>query len=294
MGRVSGKVALVTGAARGQGRAHATTLAREGAQIVAIDICDQIPSVAIPMSTPEDLERTAALVEQQDQRCLAIEADTRDSARMRDVIDRTISEFGRIDIVAANHGIAHLTGWEDVTDAEWRDSLDTNVVGVWNSVRPAIPHMIEQGGGSIIMTASIAGFRAFHQMPVYTAAKHAVVGLMRSLSADLGRHWIRVNVIAPGMTDTPMNDNDVVWGVFSGGKPGATADDARFTCDNMNLLPVPWAPPEALANGLLFLASDESKHVTGMVLPVDSGMGNQPPGIPIGATERLAELESAE
>jgi NAD(P)-dependent dehydrogenase (short-subunit alcohol dehydrogenase family) len=243
------------------------------------------------MSTQADLDETVRQVEAQDQRCLGIKADARDAEAMQNVIDRTIEEFGRIDIVAANHGIAHMPGWEDTSEQEWRDSFETNLLGAWNAVRPAIPHMIKQGGGSIILTSSVAGFRAVYRGTAYTAVKHGVIGLMRSLSVELGQYWIRVNAVCPGQTFTPMNDNPVVWGVFSG-KENATAEDARWPSETLNLLPVPWAQPEAISNAVLYLASDEAKHVTGVMLPVDSGMSLQPAGIPLIATTRLAELEN--
>jgi SDR family mycofactocin-dependent oxidoreductase len=293
MGRVEEKVALITGGARGQGRSHAVTLAREGASIVISDICEQIPSVPVPMSTPDDLQETVRLVEEQDQRCIAIQADARSAEQMQRVVDRTIEEFGRIDIVAANHGICHLSGWEDTTEQEWRDSFETNVLGIWNAVRPAIPHMIQQGGGSIIMTSSVAGFRPLYAATAYTAGKHAVIGLMRSLAAELGRHWIRVNAVCPGNTFTPMNDNPVVWGLMAGGKQNATEADGRCPMESMNVLPTPWAQPDAISEAVLYLASDAAKHVTGVMLPVDSGMGLQPPGLPLKAATRLAELEDA-
>jgi (+)-trans-carveol dehydrogenase len=219
------------------------TLAREGAQIVITDICAQIPSVEVPMSTQADLDETVRQVEAQDQGCLGIKADARDAEAMQKVIDRTIEEFGRIDIVAANHGIAHMPGWEDTSEQIWRDAFETNLLGAWNAVRPAIPHMIKQGGGSIILTSSVAGFRALYRGTAYTAVKHGVIGLMRSLAVELGQHWIRVNAVCPGQTFTPMNDNPVVWGVFAGGKENATAEDARWPSETLNLLPVPWAQP---------------------------------------------------
>jgi len=289
--RVDGKVALVTGAARGQGRSHAIVLAREGAQVIAVDICQQIPSVRYPMSVPADLEETKRLVEQQGQRCLAIEADVRSAHQMEKAIADGIDEFGKIDILVINHGIAHMASWADTTEELWRDAIDTMLSGVWYSVRPAIPHMIENGGGSIIMISSTAGLKPVATATAYIAAKHGVLGLMRSLSAQLGEHWIRVNAVLPGNVLSPMVDNDYVLGHFAGGRPSAEIADAEFPAQTMNILPIPWVQPQDISNAVLFLASEEARYVTGIAMPVDAGMLNQPPGIPLIATEKIADLE---
>jgi (+)-trans-carveol dehydrogenase len=153
--------------------------------------------------------------------------------------------------------------------------------------------MIEQGGGSIIMTSSVAGIRPMRGLYSYSAAKHGVIGLMHALAADLGQHWIRVNAVCPGNTFTTMLDNPGIWEAFAGGKKGATKEDGRFAAESFHLLPVPWAMPDAISNAVLFLASDEAKHITGITVPVDSGMSHQPPGTPLTVSTRLAELENA-
>jgi len=293
MGRVEGKVALVTGAARGMGRAHAAAFAREGATVIATDICEQIPSVAIPMATPADLEETVRLVEVQNQECMAVEADARDADQMQEVVDSALQRFGKIDIVVANHGIVHTSNWETLTNEEWRDQLDTNLVGVWNVIRPVIPGMIESGGGSIIITASVQGLIPLHGLTAYVAAKHGVIGLMRGLSADLGQHWIRVNAVCPAAVDTPINDNEVLIGLVSGGKENATYEDTFFPFQAMNLLPSALMPAEAVSDAVLFLACQESKYITGVALPVDAGHFNQPRGVPLIASQKIAELEHA-
>jgi (+)-trans-carveol dehydrogenase len=171
--------------------------------------------------------------------------------------------------------------------------LDTNLLGVWNTVRPVIPTMIEQRSGSIILTASIAGLTSLHNQTTYGAAKHGVIGLMRGLSADLGQHWIRVNAVCPGVVDTPMNNNDWAVELVTGGREGAQWSDTFFAFESMNLLPAPVMPPEAISNAVLFLASDESMWITGVALPVDMGLFNQPRGVPLIAWRRIAELEHA-
>jgi (+)-trans-carveol dehydrogenase len=290
MGRVEGKVALVTGGARAQGRAHAVTLAREGASVVAIDICDQIPGVEFKMATQADLDETVRLIEEQDRRCVGIKADVRSPEQMQDVIDRTIEEFGRVDVVVANHGIAHFVGWEQTTADVLRDSLETNLIGVFNAVRPAIPHMIEQGGGSIIITSSTQGIAPNYSLTAYIAAKHGAIGLMRALSAELAEYWIRVNAVLPGFTRSGMTDNPTVWKLMNP-SAGQSWEDLQFPGQSMHLLPTPWQEPQEMANAVLFLASDEAKHITGVPLPVDMGQLNQPPGVPPIASRRIAELE---
>jgi (+)-trans-carveol dehydrogenase len=290
MGRLSGKVALITGAARGQGRAHAVTLAREGARICAVDICEQIESVAIPMATEEDLAETEHLVEQLDQPCLAIKADTRDPAQMQQAVERTVAELGGLDTLVINHGVCHVSGWDEVTDEEFVDALTTNVIGVWNAAKAGIPQLIEEGGGSIVITSSPMGVAPMYGLLAYVAAKHGSIGLMRNLSAELAPHSIRVNAVLPTTTDTPMINNPVIYGAYSGGDPNATRADISFAAEAMNLLPIDVIAPEEISNAVLFLVSDESRYVTGLALPVDAGLLNQPCGVPPIASEKLAEL----
>lgn len=290
MKRLAGKIALITGAARGQGRAHAVRLAAEGATIIATDLCEQMDNVGYPLSTEDDLRETERLVEEQDQRCVAIKADARDFAQMENVVARTIDEFGRIDVLAVNHGILIAEPWDQWTEKDWTTVIDTNLTGVWNSTRPVLPHMVEQGSGSIIFTASVSGLLGQVGMLPYNAAKHGVVGLMRSLAATMGPHNIRVNTVCPGNVGSPMLLNDMVATMFAGGAPGATIDDIKFPAQAMNLLPVPWVEPVDVSNAVLFLASDEARYITGTNLTVDAGFFNTPRGVPAIAAERIAEL----
>jgi SDR family mycofactocin-dependent oxidoreductase len=291
-GDVEGKVVLVTGAARGQGRAHAVAFAREGADVVALDICAQIPSVTYPMATPQDLDETARLVEALDRRCVAIQADVRDPDQMRAAVRRGIAELGRIDIVSVVHGILIMGDPAATTPEGWQDTHDVNVTGVFNAIQPVVPHMIEQGGGAIVITASDAGILSYHQQTAYMSSKHAAVGLMRSLAADLGQHWIRVNAICPGAVRTPMIDNDAMISLVTGGA-SADFDDVVFPLRAMALLPEAYMPPEAVAEAAVFLGSDRAKYITGVALPVDLGTHNLPPGVPLPGWTRIAELEQA-
>lgn len=290
VGRLAGKVALITGAARGQGRSHAVRLAEEGATIVATDLCEQLDNVGYPLATPEDLKDTVRLVEKHDQRCLAIKADARDRQQMDDVVTRAIAEFGKIDILAVNHGILIAEPWDQWSDRDWNDVIDTNLNGVWNATRPVLPHMVEQGSGSIIFTASVSGLLAQVGMLPYNASKHGVVGLMRSLAATMGPHNIRVNTVCPGNVGSPMLLNDMIASMFAGGDPDATIDDIRFPAQAMNLLPIPWVEPVDVSHAVLFLASDEARYITGTNLTVDAGFFNTPRGVPAIAAERLAQM----
>lgn len=271
MGRFDGKVALITGAARGQGRSHAIALAREGAQIIACDINKQISTVPYPMATPADLEETIKLVEEHDQRILAREADVRDPGAMRAVIEEGLSEFGQIDIISANAGIADTVSAVDMTQAAWDDQIGTNLSGVWYSIQPALPSMIERGaGGSIIITSSLYGVSAPPaNLAHYTAAKHGVVGLMRALANELAPHNIRVNTINPTYVHTDMVENDAFYKAFNPDAP--TRENFLKTLDELNALPFSWMDPSDITEALLYLASDGARYVTGHTLMVDGG-----------------------
>lgn len=280
MQRLDGKVAVITGGARGQGRAQAIRMAEEGADIVVCDIAEQISSVPYDLSSDEDLTQTVVEVEKTGRRCVAVKADARRAGDMERVMQTAIDEFGKINILAVTHGIGTACGW-DCTEEQFDDVIQVNLKGVWQACKAAIPHLIEQGeGGSIVLTSSVAGVRSFYGMVPYVAAKHGVVGLMRILSAELAPHWIRVNAVCPGVVDTPMVMNDSILSLFAGKETGGTREEAAFASESLALLPTPWVETRDLANAVLWLASDESRYVTGITLPVDLGMSNQPSGIP--------------
>ncbi|MGH8998897.1 MAG: mycofactocin-coupled SDR family oxidoreductase [Acidimicrobiia bacterium] len=268
MGRLDGKVALVTGAARGQGRAHALRLAEEGADIIAVDLCDQIATVGYPMATPDDLAETAKLVENLDRRILTRQADVRDSAALSAAVSEGVSELGHLDVVVANAGIASVGLTWELSDEAWQDMLDVNLTGVWRTCKATIPTLIEQGtGGSIILTSSVAGLCGFGMLSHYTAAKHGVVGLMRSLVNEVSPHRIRVNSVHPGSVDTDMVHNDMMHSLFGADSREEFAEIFKA----FNTLPVEWVEPVDIANAALFLASDEARYVTGLTLYVDAG-----------------------
>jgi len=270
-GRVEGKVAFVTGAARGQGRSHAVRLAQEGADIVAIDIAAQIDTVPYPMATPEDLAETVRQVEALDRRIVATQADVRDFDALKAALDDGVAQLGRLDIVASNAGIAGYAPVDQITDQEWQDMIDVQLTGMWHACKAAIPHLRAAGGGSIVITSSDAGLFGFPNLAHYNSAKHGVVGLMRTLALELAPDSIRVNSIHPTMVDTPMVNNEPTYKLFRPDVEHPTQDDLRPVAQAMNALPIPWVEAVDISNAVLFLASDEARYVTGVTLPVDAG-----------------------
>ncbi|OLT15412.1 3-ketoacyl-ACP reductase [Pseudonocardia sp. CNS-139] len=264
-GRLEGKVALVSGAARGQGRSHALRLAQEGADIIAFDVVRQLSTVKYPMATSEDLKETVRQVEELDRRIVAREADVRDLAAVQAVVDEGVRELGgRLDVVAANAGIAGFADntWS-ITEDEWDEMLAVNLTGVWKTVRAAVPAMIAAGnGGAIVLTSSTAGIKGMTQIAHYVAAKHGVVGLMRTLANELAPHSIRVNTVHPTGVNTPMVVNDYV---------ASQLGNPEFSVNMQNALPVEMVEPVDISNAIVWLASDEARYVTGVTLPVDAG-----------------------
>jgi len=270
--RVQGKVALITGAARGQGRAHALRLAQEGADIIAVDVCETVATTPYDGATEADLAETVKQVEDLDRRILTRKSDTRDLAGLEAAVADGLSEFGRLDIVCANAGIASFAPAWELTEDVWQDVIDINLTGVWKTVRATVPTMLEQGsGGSIILTSSIAGLIAFPNLAYYTAAKHGVTGLMRTLAVELAPHRIRVNSVHPTTVDTDMVNNEPVYSLFLGGMQGATRADAEVGMKALNAIPIPWVDPVDISNAVLWLASDEARYVTGTTQVIDAG-----------------------
>jgi len=272
MGRVEGKVAFITGAARGQGRAHAVRLAQEGADIIAIDVEDQVETSFVPTASAADMAETVKLVEDLDRRILARTADVRDLAAMQAVVDEGVAEFGGLDIVCANAGIASLGAVWELPEHQWQEMIDINLTGVWKTAKVAIPAMIEQGrGGSIILTSSVAGVVALPNLGHYVAAKHGVVGLMRSLAVELAPHAIRCNTVHPGTIDTPIVAHQAMYELLTG-TPGADREYAAQNVMAINALKIPWLEAVDISNAVLYFASDESRYVTGNTHVVDAGM----------------------
>jgi len=272
-GRVEGKVAFITGAARGQGRAHAVRLAEEGADIIAIDICKQVETVQIPLSTPEDLAETADLVKGRNRRIYTAEVDVRDFDALKAAVDAGVEQMGRLDIIVANAGIGNGGATLDKTsEPDWTDMIDINLGGVWKTVKAGVPHILAGGrGGSIILTSSVGGLKAYPHTGHYVAAKHGVVGLMRTFAVELGAQNIRVNSVHPTNVNTPLFMNEGTMKLFRPDLENPGPDDMKVVGQLMHTLPIGWVEPEDIANAVLFLASDESRYVTGVTLPIDGG-----------------------
>ncbi|MDA2893685.1 mycofactocin-coupled SDR family oxidoreductase [Mycolicibacterium sp. BiH015] len=272
-GRVEGKVAFITGAARGQGRAHAVRMAQEGADIIAVDICKQIDSVLIPLSTPEDLAETADLVKNAGGRIHTAEVDVRDFDALKSAVDAGVEEFGKLDIIVANAGIGNGGQTLDKTgEPDWDDMIAVNLSGVWKTVKAGVPHIIAGGnGGSIILTSSVGGLKAYPHTGHYVAAKHGVVGLMRTFAVELGAQNIRVNSVHPTNVNTPLFMNEPTMKLFRPDLENPGPDDMKVIGQLMHTLPIGWVEPEDIANAVLFLASDEARFITGVTLPVDGG-----------------------
>lgn len=276
MGRVDGKVVLVTGAARGQGRSHALKLASEGADVIAIDLCEQIATVNYPMSTPADLAETVDGVESLGRRIVAAHADVRDLAGLTDAVAKAVAELGRLDVVVANAGISPLG---KAPASVFLDSVQVNLNGVVNTVSAALPHL--GAGASIIATGSVAGLRMGKAESDqdgtgpggagYGFAKRTVASFVHSLGRELGREGIRVNAVHPSNTATPMLFNEALYSIFAPGADHATLADAEPGMRGMHVLPVPYVQPDDISNAVLFLASEESRMVTGLQLKVDAG-----------------------
>ena len=273
-GRVEGKVAFVTGAARGQGRSHAVRLAEEGADIIAVDICADIDTVTpyYPLATEAELKETVRQVEALGRRIVARTADVRDVDGLQTAFDAGVAELGRIDIVVANAGIAtYGRSWELTAD-QWRDMIDVNLTGVYHTAKVAVPTMIQAGrGGSIMFTSSIGGLKGIQQVGHYVAAKHGIVGLMRTMANELGPYGVRVNTIHPTNVATMMIQNPGTYGMFAPDDPEPTQEKAMPGFMSLNTLPVPWVESADISSAVLYLASDEARYVTGVALPVDAG-----------------------
>jgi (+)-trans-carveol dehydrogenase len=273
-GRVEGKVAFITGAARGQGRAHAVRLAQEGADIIAVDICKKIDTVdLIAASTPEDLAETADLVKGHNRRIVTAEVDVRDYDALKAAVDSGVEQLGRLDIIVANAGIGNGGQTLDKTsEVDWTAMIDINLGGVWKTVKAGVPHLLKGGrGGSIILTSSVGGLKAYPHTGHYVAAKHGVVGLMRTFAVELGAQNIRVNSVHPTNVNTPLFMNDGTMRLFRPDLENPGPDDMKVVGQLMHTLPIGWVEPEDIANAVLFLASDEARYVTGVTLPIDGG-----------------------
>jgi len=276
MGRVEGKIAFVTGAARGQGRSHALRLAEEGADIIAVDLCRDIASAKYPMASPDDLKETVRLVEEHDRRIVAIEADVRERGELRAAVADGIRELGSLDIVVAQAGIAPITG-EPPMQA-WADVIDVNLGGAINAIHAALPHLGE--GASIIATGSVAAFMPNDVVASpgqdpggtgYSYAKRALSDYIHELARALAPRRIRANAVHPTNVNTDMLHNDAMYRVFRPDLEQPTRDEAELAFHSQQAMPLPYVEPVDISNAVVYLASEEARYVTGIQLRVDAG-----------------------
>jgi SDR family mycofactocin-dependent oxidoreductase len=277
MGILEGRVALITGGARGQGRSHALRLAREGCDIAFCDISEPLKTPLYATATADDRLETEKLVLETGRRCLAVEADVRDRPAMRAFVQQTVEELGRIDICLANAGMTGFSpAWETPYEL-WDETIDVCLNGVWNTVREVMPHMIERRTGNIVITSSNAGLTPIPNVAPYVAAKHGVTGIMKVLAVELAPFNIRVNTVHPCGVKTPLVMNQAGIDLFSG-KENATFEEAEPAMKSLNLLDVALIEPEDVSEAILWLVSDAARYVTGTALTVDAGTTICPPG----------------
>jgi SDR family mycofactocin-dependent oxidoreductase len=268
---LEGKVALVTGGARGQGRAHAVTLARHGCDVAVCDIAAPIPTVPYDLATTADLAETARLVEAEGRRCVAAVADVRDSGQVQAVVDTALAAFGRIDILVANAGICGFAPVAELADDAWEQMLATNLTGVFKSVRAVIPHMVGRRRGRIVATSSMGGRMGMANLAHYVAAKWGVIGLIKTVALEVAPHGITANVVCPATADTPMVHNAAMYGLFCPGLVDPGRADVQPVYERMNPMRVPWLDPRDVAEAVVFLVSDEARYVSGHTLEVSMG-----------------------
>lgn len=272
MGLLEGKVAFITGAARGQGRSHALRLAQEGADIIAIDACEQIDTVPYETASADDLAETVRQVEALDRRIIASQADVRDLAGLRSAVDAGVAELGRLDIVLANAGISTMAPTLEMDEEMWQTMIDINLTGVWKTVRAAVPHIVEGGrGGSVVITSSLAALVANENIAHYSAAKAGLVGFMKVLAKELAPQGIRVNTLHPTTVATPMILNDATYRLFRPDVENPTRDDFEEAARTLNKMPVAELEPIDISHVVVHLVSEHGRYITGTTQVIDAG-----------------------
>jgi len=272
--RFAGRVAFISGAGRGQGRQFAVDLAKEGADIIGFDICEDIPGASTSMATKADLDQTRALVEATGRRMVAERADTRDYSAVEAVLHKGLAEFGRVDVVVANAGICCGAGpfWE-ISLQNWKDTVETDLTGVWHTVRAATPALIAGGrGGAIIMVASAGATKGFQNITHYVAAKTALVGMLKPMAAELGPHFIRVNALSPTNVNTAIYMTETNKRLFLPDNPDPTDEEYELASRPQHVIPIGWMETRDTSAALRWLASDEARYVTGLEMRVDAGV----------------------
>lgn len=271
MGLLDGQVALVTGAARGQGRAHALTCAREGADVVVLDLVEQIGSVQYGMATPADLADTVKQVESLGRRALPFHCDVRVQEELDQVVAQALDALGPIDILIANAGIWSWAPFWELTDTQWEEMIGVNLSGVWRSAKAVTPHMIERGSGSMVLISSVNGLEPGARNAHYSAAKFGVIGLMKTIALELAPFGVRCNAICPGAIDTPMTNHQLGWDHLAGHAGGTREDMIAGGYRYHALKGQSFMDPQVIADVALFLNSSLSRAMTGVAVPVEAG-----------------------
>ena len=271
MGELDGKVALVTGGARGQGRVHALTLAARGCDVAVCDVVAPMATVPYDLASPADLAETARLVGETGRRGVTAVADVRDSAQVRRAVDATVAAFGRLDILVANAGICSFAPVADLTDEAWEEMVATNLTGVFKTVRAVVPHMARARSGRIVATSSMGGRMGMPNLAHYVAAKWGVIGLIKSVALELAPLGVTANVVCPSTVDTPMAHNQAMYGLFCPDLVDPGRDEVRPAYARMNPMRVPWLDPQDVADAVAFLVSDGARHISGATIEVSAG-----------------------
>ena len=271
MGKFDGKVVLITGGARGQGRSHAMRFAREGADVAFCDIAGQIDTVPYAMAKDSDLTDTVKMVEDLDRRCVGVRADVRDRGQVESFVEQARTELGRVDFLLANAGIFSFSTVAEMDDATWDDMIGTNLTGVFNAMRAVLPIMIEQNSGRIVVTSSMAGKAGFGNIGHYVATKWGVIGLVKSVAMEVGANNITVNAVCPTTVDTDMIHNQAAYKLFLPDQTEVAREDAATAFQALNTIPVPWVETIDISNTMAFLCSDEARYITGETIAVAAG-----------------------
>jgi (+)-trans-carveol dehydrogenase len=273
-GRMEGKVAFITGVARGQGRSHAVRLAEEGADVIGVDACGIVAqNSVVPPSSPADLAETVSLVEGLGRKIVATQVDVRDADGLKAAVDSGVEQLGRLDVIVANAGIGNGGQKLDRTsEYDWQEMIDVNMSGVWRTVKVGVPHIRAGGnGGSIILTGSVGSLKALSNVGQYIAAKHGVMGIMRAFAVELGKYSIRVNSVHPTNVNTPMFVNEGTMRLFRPDLENPGPADMDVAARGQHVLPIGMVEAVDVSNAVLYLASDESRYVTGLALTIDGG-----------------------
>ncbi|QSE77713.1 mycofactocin-coupled SDR family oxidoreductase [Rhodococcus koreensis] len=268
---LTGKTALVTGGARGQGRSHALALAEAGASVAILDVCEDIKNVSYPLSSQADMDETMRLINEADGNALALKADVRDREAISDAVEQVVDTFGSLDILAINHGVMAISEFRHMDPADWDVVIDINLNGVFNVLHAGLPHLLNQTWGRVIITSSMAGKGGYPQFSHYSASKWAVIGLAKTVALEVATTGTTVNVICPCCVDTPIIHNNVMYGLFRPDLDSPTIDDVAEEFRRYQPQGVPWIPPQAITDALMFLVSDGAKHMTGETLSVAAG-----------------------